>query len=166
MSQHDWSRFQLRIPVKADIHTIFRSWTTPNGLTSWFLREADFIDSKGSERTGNSLIEKDDTYVWRWHGWSDDTRETGVVLEVNENDSFEFTFGDAGIVNIKLTEESGDNIVELTQYNIPTDPGSRINYYLGCSKGWLFYLANLKSILEGGLDLRNRKVELTNVVNS
>jgi len=166
MPQHDWSRFQLRIPVKADKNAIFRSWTTPNGLTSWFLREANFIDLKGIERTGNSLIEKDDTYIWRWHGWNDDIKETGAVLEVTANESLEFTFGDAGIVNIKLTEASGDNIVELTQYNIPTDPASQVNYYVGCSKGWLFYLANLKSILEGGLDLRNRKVDLTNVINS
>jgi hypothetical protein len=33
-------------------------------------------------------------------------------------------------------------------------------------KGWIFYMINLKSVLEGGLDMRNRKVELKNVLTA
>ena len=38
--------------------------------------------------------------------------------------------------------------------------------YVDCSYGWTFFLANLKSVLEGGIDLRNRNVDIKNVVNS
>ena len=33
-------------------------------------------------------------------------------------------------------------------------------------EGWIFYLANLKSVLEGGLDLRNKRMEITNVITA
>jgi hypothetical protein len=37
---------------------------------------------------------------------------------------------------------------------------------VGCGEGWTFYLTNLKSILEGGVDLRNKEMKLKNVINS
>jgi hypothetical protein len=37
---------------------------------------------------------------------------------------------------------------------------------MGCLGGWTFYLANLKSYLEGGVDLRNKNLALNNMVNS
>ena len=56
--------------------------------------------------------------------------------------------------------------MELTQEKIPLDEESKVNYHLGCMEGWTFYLANLKSILEGGIDLRNKNVNLTKVINA
>jgi hypothetical protein len=47
-------------------------------------------------------------------------------------------------------------IVELTQKDIPTDDASKQNIRLGCHTGWSFFLVNLKSVYEGGLDLRNK----------
>jgi len=54
----------------------------------------------------------------------------------------------------------------LWQENIPTDEKAKVSWHLGCATGWTFYLTNLKSILEGGLDLRNKDELLTNVVNA
>jgi len=39
-------------------------------------------------------------------------------------------------------------------------------FYIGCGKGWTFYMANLKSILEGGIDLRNKNAAIQNVINA
>jgi len=36
---------------------------------------------------------------------------------------------------------------------------------LGCASGWAFYLVNLKSIYEGGLDLRNKTPALKHMLN-
>jgi hypothetical protein len=33
-------------------------------------------------------------------------------------------------------------------------------------EGWVFYLANLKSFPEGGIDLRNKNEKLKSVINS
>lgn len=77
-----------------------------------------------------------------------------------------FSFGEAGIVSVAIINEEGENIVELTQEEIPIDEEAKINYHMGCSEGWAFYLVNLKSILEGGIDLRNKDLRLKRVVNS
>jgi len=57
-------------------------------------------------------------------------------------------------------------VVSLTQKNIPTDDQNKINTRLGCDSGWSFYLVNLKSIYEGGLDLRNKNEKLKSMLNA
>jgi hypothetical protein len=39
-------------------------------------------------------------------------------------------------------------------------------YFIECGKGWTFYMTNLKSILEGGIDLSNKNMSMQNVINS
>jgi len=46
------------------------------------------------------------------------------------------------------------------------DDEAGVKHFVEDSRGWIFYLTNLKSVLEGGLDLRNRKVELKNVITA
>jgi len=166
MTTHDWSQFRLRIPVKADTDAIYRAWTTQEGLENWFLRKAAFTKKDGTSKERKDTVEPGDTYEWLWHGWGDEIVERGVIKEVNHQSSFGFSFGKAGNVNVAIKKEEGDILLELVQSDIPTDETSKAYFYLGCQKGWLFYLTNLKSILEGGIDLRNRKVELKDVVNS
>ena len=56
-------------------------------------------------------------------------------------------------------------LVNLTQKNIPTDDFSKINIRLGCDSGWSFFLVNLKSVYEGGLDLREKNERQKGMVN-
>ena len=166
MQTHDWSKFTLRIPVNANRDSLYRSWATQEGLEKWFLRKAAFKKPAGELVERNAFIETGDTYEWLWHGYGDDTVERGAILEANGNDSLKFSFGKAGNVTVTIKEEGGETLVELVQDEIPTDEQGKEYYHLGCSKGWTFYLANLKSIVEGGLDLRNRSLELKDVVSS
>ena len=166
MSTYNWSRFILRIPVMADSETLYRLWMTQEGLESWFLRKAAFTNAKGTPVPWNELADVGDTYEWMWHGWGDDTVERGSILQCNGKDNLQFSFGKAGNVMVSFKKEQGEMMVELLQDQIPTDEKGKEYYHLGCSKGWVFYLANLKSVVEGGLDLRNRNVELKDVVNS
>ena len=53
-----------------------------------------------------------------------------------------------------------------TQNDIPTDDISKRSIRLGCDFGWFFYLLNLKSVYEGGLDLRNKDEELKGMLNN
>jgi uncharacterized protein YndB with AHSA1/START domain len=163
---HEWTKFVLRIPVSTDKQTLFNAWASPAGLESWFLRKADFTNTAGNNVNKQEMVNPGDTYHWLWHGWPDDMKENGTVLETNGRDRLKFSFGKAGNVTVTIKEEAGENIVELLQDEIPTDETSVVYYHLGCMKGWLFYMVNLKSILEGGIDLRNRKVELKEVLNS
>ena len=166
MQNYDWSQFTLRIPVKAKKKEIYEYLTTQQGLEKWFLRKAEFTKEDKSIRKRKSAVQKGDTYEWLWHGYGDNTAEHGTVTEANGKDLFRFVFGKAGTVSFSIKSENGETIVELLQENIQTDEQSKINFHVGCMKGWTFYLANLKSVLEKGKDLRNKKTEVKNVVSS
>ncbi len=163
---YDWSTFRLRIPVQASMQAIYDAWTSGELIELWLLRRAETTNSNGVEKDYFDKFETGDTYKWWWHGYSDDVMETGMILEANGADTFAFEFGKAGNCEVRIYEELGESIVELSQTNIPTDERSRHEHHLGCKMGWTFYLANLKSILEGGNDLRNKNEYLKSVLNS
>ena len=162
----DFSEFKLRVNIKTTIENAYRAWATPSGLESWFLRKAIFTDEKGVARTGNSSIKENDGYTMFFHGYPDSVSEKGKVLKANGKDFFSFTFSKGCPVSISIYTEHGDIIVELFESNLPTDEDTTKKHYVGDSKGWIFYLTNLKSILEGGLDLRNKNEKIQNVITA
>jgi uncharacterized protein YndB with AHSA1/START domain len=166
MGNYDWSRFVTRINVKAPVEKLYWCWATRAGMEYWFLRLSEYKKPEGNLRADNETVQKGDSYTWRWHGWSDETTEYGSIIDCNGKDLFKFSFGKAGDCTVTIKEELGQNIVELVQENIPDDEEGRRTWHLGCKTGWTFYLANLKSLLEGGIDLRNRDEGLKNVINS
>jgi len=166
MSKYDWSCFTQKIYIKSPIGTVYDAWTKSTNLEKWFLRKAEFKGPDGVVKAGNSSIQKGDTYEWMWYGYPDSIVEHGVVTEANGKDRFRFVFGKAGVVTVQLTDHGDVTEMLLTQDQIPTDEESKVNYHIGCSTGWTFYEANIKSILEGGLDLRNKNPAYTNVINS
>jgi uncharacterized protein YndB with AHSA1/START domain len=163
---HDWSRFTVRININAPIDKLFTAWTTRAGMEHWFLRQCAFSKPGDEMRKNDEPVEKGDTYNWLWHGYPDDASEVGTILEINGKDQLKFSFGKAGNCTVRIYQEQGETIVELVQDEIPTDDEGMKNYHCGCTKGWTFYLANMKSLFEGGIDLRNKNLELKRVVNS
>jgi hypothetical protein len=111
-------------------------------------------------------VEAGDHYAWYWHGYPDEVVEKGKIIAANGRDHFAFSFSMGCPVSITLYREFDETIVELVESDLPTDEETMLRHYIGDSKGWIFYLTNLKSVLEGGLDLRNRKAELTNVITA
>jgi hypothetical protein len=55
-----------------------------------------------------------------------------------------------------MTHQKEGTLVEIIQSEIPDEPDPSKNLYVNCLESWTFYLANLKSILVGGVDLRNK----------
>ena len=101
-------------------------------------------------------IQPGDTYKWHWHGYPDSVVEHGEILEANGRDKMSFRFGKAGIVTVDIKDiGNGESEMTITQTNIPTDDEGRAQYHVGCSTGWTFYRCNMKSILHGGVDIRN-----------
>ena len=166
MDTNQWTKFKLRVNINADIDVAYGSWASQAGLESWFLRSARFFDPQGKPRSAEEPLQEGDTYEWMWHGYPDSVKETGKVLKANGKDQFAFTFSLGCPVTISCYKEAGETIIELVESDLPTDEGTRLEHFVGDSKGWIFYLANLKSVLEGGLDLRNRKEELVNVITA
>lgn len=153
---YDWSRFEQTMKIKASVEDIYNAWTTQKGLESWFLRMAEFTRN-GAVIAYDISIAEGDTYQWRWHGYPDSVTETGKVLEANGTDKLSFVFGEAGIVTVEI-KDVGEGVTEMSiaQTEIPTTEEGKQNYHVGCSTGWTFYRCNMKSILEGGIDIRNK----------
>lgn len=166
MAHHDWSRFTRRINIKAPKLAVYRHFVVPANMETWFVRDASFRVSNGELRNKNSQIYAADTYEWLWYGQPDTVVEKGKVIEANGVDRIQFSFTAGAIVTIELTNGGENTVITLTQEGIPTDDNAKANYNLECQVGWTFYLTNLKSILEGGIDLRNKDTSIKNVVNS
>ncbi|MEJ0034298.1 MAG: SRPBCC domain-containing protein [Bacteroidota bacterium] len=163
---NNWSEIRLRINIDATIEKIYNAWTSQAGLESWFLREAKAKDQQGSNKKETDSMVKGDTYKWLWHGFPDDTVLTGKVLDSNGKDRFSFSFSMDCPVTISIYKEQGQVICELVERNIPVDAGPIFKHYLSNTTGWTFYLTNLKSVLEGGLDMRNFDENLKNVITA
>ncbi|HLG40282.1 MAG TPA: hypothetical protein VI461_11470 [Chitinophagaceae bacterium] len=165
-NSYDWSRFTVRINVNASADKLYHAWATRSGMEFWFLRLSEYKKPDGSLRGNDELVAKNDTYKWLWHGWPDETVEYGEILDCNGNNLFKFSFGKAGNCTVKIYKEQKETIVELIQDNIPIDEQGMHYWHLGCKTGWTFYMANMKSLYEGGIDLRNKNVSLQQMLNS
>lgn len=162
----NFSQFKLRVNVKCTIQQAYDRWATPGGLESWFLRKATFTDPEGNARKKKDAIQSGDLYDFKWYGYPDEVGEKGTVIKANGKDNFSFTFSLKCPVDISMYTEHGETIIELFESKLPTDKETVAKHFVGDSRGWIFYLTNLKSVLEGGLDLRNKKEELTNVITA
>lgn len=162
----DWSRFIIRININAAEKELYDAWATRSGMEYWFLRLSEYKTTDGIVRGNKEQVATGDSYTWRWHGWPDDTTEYGAILDCNGQDFIQFSFGKAGNCSVRIYKENEENIVELVQENIPDDESGRLTWHVGCKTGWTFYLANMKSLYEGGIDLRNKNENLQQVLNS
>lgn len=164
MTNFDWTTFTRKIAIKATLSDIYNAWTKASEIEKWFLSKAIFIDSNGIPVSKDEPIEKGFTYEWNWYLF--DTTEHGKITDANGKDFIQFTFAGNCLVNIKLYTKNDYVIVELTQKNIPTDDNSKQGIRLGCDSGWSFFLVNLKSVYEGGHDLRNKDISLNGMLNN
>ena len=166
MSHYDWTKFTLRIDIKSSPIAVYNAWATRSNLESWFLRRAEFSTPDEKLRNESSYIRAGDNYLWMWHGYEDKNAETGKILDTNGRDFIKFTFAGSCVVTVTTKLMEGRTVMELIQDHIPTDENSKVNIHIGCMKGWTFYMANLKSVIEGGVDLRNKNINIKNVINS
>jgi uncharacterized protein YndB with AHSA1/START domain len=165
MSTTNWSTFTVRIDVNASAEQLYAAWATRAGIESWFLRSSEYKASNGFVRKNDEHVQKDDTYTWLWHGWSDETVEYGTILDCNGKDFFKFSFGKAGICSVRIYKEQGIKIVELVQEQIPDDEAGKQMWHVGCKTGWTYYLTNLKAVFQYGVDVRNKKESIGQLLN-
>jgi len=157
----DWTTFTRKINISASKNEILEAWLSQNELEKWFLSNAEFYKDDIVIRR-NTTIARGNTYKWSWH--SSDSLAEGKVIDVIA-DGLAFTFLGC-TVKVSINEEEGENILELTQSEIATDEATRMGTYVECTRGWTFYMTNLKSILEGGLDLRNKNNRIKNMLST
>jgi uncharacterized protein YndB with AHSA1/START domain len=164
MENFDWTSFTKKIAVKAKISDIYDAWTKAAALEKWFLEKVSFFDENQELLNKDQNTSAGNTYDWLWYLYKDSMK--GKIVAANGKDQLQFTFEGNCLVDINLSETGDYTIVELRHHNIPTDDYAKQYIRLGCSNGWHFYLTNLKSVYEGGLDLRNKDNNLNHMINN
>jgi len=164
MDNYNWTSFTKKIAVKSTVSALYAAWTIPQEVEKWFLSKALYKKSEGTAVKMDEKVDVGDTYEWSWYLY--DVVEKGKIIAANGKDQMKFTFAGDCIVEINLTQDTDHVLVELTQRNIPTDNQSKKNIRIGCDSGWSFFLVNLKSIYEGGIDLRNKDKNLKGMLNN
>ena len=150
--------------VRTNIENAYRAWATPAGMEAWFLGKLTLTAPDGTIRTGEEPAQEGDDYEINYRLSPNASMIKGKVLKANGKDLFSFTFSKNCPVTISIFTEQEETIVQLLESNLPTDEETIKKHFVGDTKGWIFYLTNLKSVLEGGLDLRNRNADLKNVI--
>ncbi len=158
----DWTKFSRTVVIDARLEKVMDSWMSQAQLEKFFLKEAKFYKN-GVQKEAEERIELGDSYEFSWYGT--DFTSTGEVLANDHSNHLRFSFLTC-VVDVECVEEHGYAVLNLTQSKIPTDDESKLRYYVECTRGWTFYLTNLKSILEGGLDLRNKDDRFQRVINT
>ncbi|NKI27781.1 SRPBCC domain-containing protein [Arenibacter sp. 6A1] len=154
--------FTKKIYIKTEIEKLYWCWATPQGITSWFLRDARYTAKKGQIIKGESdKIEAGDHYRWEWHNWEGE--ETGEVLGANGKDTIAFTFAKVCRLTISMEKQDDHVLLTLHQDQIPTDDKSKLQIHYGCSNGWTFWLTNLKAYLEHGILLNETTIDLRKI---
>ncbi|HVU56122.1 MAG TPA: hypothetical protein VHD83_13750 [Puia sp.] len=161
---HDFSTFKLRVNVKTSVENAFQAWATPGGMQSWFLGKIIYTDAQGRARENNEMAQAGDHYAMYLLSNPADPVVKGKILKTNDKNLFSFSFANDIPVTITFYTEHGETIIELIESNLPTEGVALGKQFASDSKGWVFFLTNLKSVLEGGIDLRNTNVEIKNVI--
>jgi len=129
--------------IAASPEQIYAAFSSSTALESWF---ADFAEI--------DLREKGRFYCW----WNVGYYAAGLFTEVVENELIAFTWNGLGEphdtqVAVSLSAQDDGSVVKIVHHGIGTGSewAERIAAY---KKGWETGLANLKSVMESGLDKR------------
>ena len=166
MQEYHWNKFTKRVSIKAPVFSLYAAWASKTGLESWFLREAIITKANGELREADELFEEGDNFEWRWHGYDNNTVDRGRIISANGKDALSFTFSGKNILTVNFQIESGELICCIEQTMQQETDEEKRYYYIECGLGWTFYLTNLKSVYEGGNDLRNKNEAIQKLINA
>jgi hypothetical protein len=156
------NEFYHSILLDIQLNDAFEYAASGGGLEKWFIGKAVFTSREGTVRKQGEKVKQGDTYLFNW--LAKDFSVTGEVLEAADNSLFKFSFGLSFIVTISVTTRGTRTLFTLKQQYAPgaeKDDFAHIN----CCVCWTFFIANLKSVAEGGIDLREVHADDESLVN-
>ncbi len=148
---YDWSCFDVHMSIATDRRSAYDCWATSGGMERFFARRFKYTKPDGVDRRANACAEVDDAYWLEFHHPSE---LKGKILATRPGEHFAFTFGDMR-VDVTFTPNDRGTLIRLTQSSIPTDDTARADSHLNCRSCWVYYLLNLRSVVEHGHDLRD-----------
>ena len=129
--------------IAAPLAQVFRAFTSSAALQSWFADFAEIDARKGGR-----------FYAW----WNTGFHASGTITKHKENRRIALTWFGAGEpkatkLKIAFTEEDGETVVEIKHKGLGDDDRWQQTTQQ-IQTGWETALANLKSVMETGLDKR------------
>ncbi len=149
---YDWTQFNVYMDIRAPLEQVFNAWATAAGMESFFAKTMPYRAPDDTPRAPTEYAAPGDTYDLAFHH---PFAFSGTVKEVEPPRRFVFGFPDIMLVTIELSTVDHFTRIHLHQGNIPITPDERVMMHMNCRSCWVYYLLNLKSVLEHGHDLRD-----------
>ena len=156
------SSFTHGIYLNSPVEKVFVFAATPSGIVKWFIGKAKYYYKDMNIRLGNEFVKKGDSFLWTW--LNKDLELKGIVTESVENKTFQFTFSPLYIVTLNFYSQNNKTKLTLTQEYQESATRNDFNY-INCCTCWVFFLTNLKSVIENGIDLREKDINDEMLVN-
>jgi uncharacterized protein YndB with AHSA1/START domain len=154
--QYDWRQFSLTFYYNAHITRVFRTWTTAEGLESFFIERCLFSTERSEPKEIDQRPEVGDRYSWQFR---QDFEVQGEIKTYLDREQFSFSFGDMHVdIYFRVVGEQTE--VQLVQSNIPNTAEGQVFGHLNCRSCWTFFMTNLSSVLDHNHDLRDQNPEL------
>lgn len=155
-------KFTHSILLNASTDEVFKYISTSSGIIKWFIGTCDYYDINGNIIDKSEPAGKGFKFRWKW--LAKELEITGEILGCEINKKFSFTFGNSFNVTLLISSENNRTRLDLIQ---KYSPGSTQNdfSFINCCVCWVFFLTNLKSVIEHGIDLRETVSEDDSLVN-
>lgn len=161
-SNFNMERFSHGIFIKTDSENLFRYIATPAGISKWFIGSAEYFYRQKNIRLGDELTGKGDSYLWKW--LNKDLELKGIITDFEKEKMIEFTFSPLYLVRMELFPIGNRVKIVLTQSYQKSSLRNDFNF-VNCCTCWVFFLTNLKSVIECNVDLREKEIRDDLLIN-
>ncbi|NNC93982.1 MAG: SRPBCC domain-containing protein [Chitinophagales bacterium] len=156
----NWKEFHHSVILNSSGEKVYNLISTADGLEKWFLGEVSFFRDTAELRK-TAIVQPEDKYRWEWLTKS--FSSSGTVIDITDN-SVSYTFGESFIITFRI-EELNDRCKLVLHQKVNTVSEDDQFAYLNCAVCWVFFLTNIKSVIEYDIDLREKEVVDEALVN-
>ncbi|HEX6270422.1 MAG TPA: SRPBCC domain-containing protein [Anaerolineales bacterium] len=138
------------VTIKSPRHVVFNALTDADQLMRWFPTRVE-----SDPRPGGKF-----KFVWEFANPKENGSQEGNYVEIVPNEKLSYTWtagSDPTLVTFVLSEVNGETMVELN-HSTAEDGADEKKLHADHANQWGFFLMNLKSYLEAGVDMRKEKL--------
>jgi uncharacterized protein YndB with AHSA1/START domain len=141
------------VTIKSSPEAVFKALTQADELMRWFPTRVE-----SDPRPGGKF-----KFTWEFANASENGSQQGEYVEVLPNKKLSYTWTAEStpttptLVTFNLTEAGGQTTVELDHSSIQEGADQEKLHNMHANQ-WGFFMMNLKSYLEEGMDLRKEKL--------
>ena len=142
---------QQTVTIKSSAEAVFKALTEADELMRWFPTRVE-----SDPRPGGKF-----RFSWEFENASENGSQQGEYVEVVPNRKLSYTWTAESIptlVTFNITEADGETTVELDHASRQPGADNQKLHDMHANQ-WGFFLMNLKSYLETGVDLRKEKLK-------